>query len=56
MTKQNSISVYVQEEEEKIIQRASELVSLPKSAFCRTSTIQKAKEIIKVNENERTNQ
>jgi len=47
MTKQNSISVYVQEKEEKLIQRASEIVSLPTSAFCRTFLIQKAKEIIK---------
>ncbi len=54
MTKQNSISVYVREKEEEIIQKASEIVSLPASAFCRTFAVQKAKEIIKEAENGRT--
>lgn len=47
MTKQNAITTYLPGEDEKIIELASKLVSLSKAAFCRTASIQWARNILK---------
>lgn len=45
--KQNAITLYLPQIDEDLIEQASKEVSLPKSAFCRTSAIQSAKQILK---------
>ena len=52
MTKHKSISMYTDEESKKIIEDASKLIGLDKSAFCRMSSLEKARKVIKENKEE----
>jgi uncharacterized protein (DUF1778 family) len=52
MTKRKTISIYTSPEDKKIIEDASKIIGLDQSAFCRTYSIQRAREILKENKEE----
>jgi len=49
MTNKTSISLYTSTEEKNIITDASKLLGLDYSAFCRMSSLERARKIIKEN-------
>jgi len=56
MRQRLNISIYLKKEDKEIIEEASELSSLNKSAFCRNSSILHARKIIQENkENQNAN-
>jgi len=49
MTNKTSISLYTSTEEKNIITDASKLIGLDYSAFCRMSSLEKARRVLKEN-------
>ena len=45
-TKQNNITIYISPADEELIEKASKIISLQKSAFCRSVSVQKARELL----------
>jgi hypothetical protein len=55
MVKNNSITLYLPQEDENKITDASKKVSLSKAAFCRTLAVKEAMKILKENPTEAIN-